>query len=301
VSNLLYLAGVDGIPRGNNQLVNGGFDIWQRGAGPFTADLAYTADRWQIDVAGTDTIQADREATTKKTNSQYSSKLAFTLGNGAGASRYRQRLVIADGYHHLLGKTVSVRLPVHANAASAARAVIATDGTSGTSTYSSYHAGNSAWSDLDAVNVTVPTDATYIDIGVALAANVTAYVDNAMLDVGVSARPFMALTPQEELAKCLRYYEEHGGESTAMYIKTHVLSSGDGGGQQIPYMATKAATPTVTKNGTWAVVSCNQPTVSGSYISKKGYFIYATSTAGNVVIAFGCDGTDDTITIEANP
>src|SRR5215471_14015617 len=38
-----------------NLLTNGGFEIWQRGNGPFTANSAYTADRWLISLASGDT------------------------------------------------------------------------------------------------------------------------------------------------------------------------------------------------------------------------------------------------------
>src|SRR5215471_9446079 len=39
-----------------SQLVNGGFEIWQRGNGPFTTSGSFTADRWLIVLGGTSTI-----------------------------------------------------------------------------------------------------------------------------------------------------------------------------------------------------------------------------------------------------
>src|SRR5499427_6610596 len=39
-----------------NLLTNGGFEIWQRGNGPFTATGVYGPDRWQLGITGTDTL-----------------------------------------------------------------------------------------------------------------------------------------------------------------------------------------------------------------------------------------------------
>src|SRR5262245_43092534 len=43
------------------QLTNGGFEIWQRGAGPFTASGAYTADRWVLSIT-TGTASVTRQS-----------------------------------------------------------------------------------------------------------------------------------------------------------------------------------------------------------------------------------------------
>ena len=45
VPGSLYLA--------RNRIINGGFDVWQRGGGGFTVNGAYTADQWVMLVAGT--------------------------------------------------------------------------------------------------------------------------------------------------------------------------------------------------------------------------------------------------------
>ena len=50
-------------PLGRNKLINGGFDVWQRGAGPHTSS-GYTADKWRIADAGGATKSITRETFT---------------------------------------------------------------------------------------------------------------------------------------------------------------------------------------------------------------------------------------------
>src|SRR5262249_46089074 len=47
-----------------NLLTNGGFEIWQRGAGPFNTASAFTADRWQIVPSGSPGYSVSRIAST---------------------------------------------------------------------------------------------------------------------------------------------------------------------------------------------------------------------------------------------
>ncbi|MHB8916534.1 MAG: hypothetical protein ACYC4H_00790, partial [Desulfocucumaceae bacterium] len=225
-----------------NLLTNGGFEIWQRGAGPFTAS-AYTADRWRSYIEGTDTMSISREGVIKKSNSLYSAKFVYTKGTGS-AGQLSQALIIADGFHHLLGKTISLRVSLHANATGAARIGIETNGTGGSALYSSYHVGDSAWANLD-VSYTAPVDATFIFIHLDLRASVTAYFDNAMLVVDSQAADYMPLHPAEEMAKCQRYYEVHGGVASGIPSVGRMYASGAASYMYgYTFQTKKAGTPT---------------------------------------------------------
>src|SRR5439155_10376677 len=74
---------VRGVPQ-QNLLVNPGFDIWQRGNGPFTATGAYSADRWIHNLAGTDTLSISKHTTAANldTGSIASAACTFVLGTG---------------------------------------------------------------------------------------------------------------------------------------------------------------------------------------------------------------------------
>lgn len=302
LSNFKFLGGTNG---GNgfikqlNLLTNGGFEMWQRGAGPFNTNGVYGPDKWYVDIFGTDTLQVDREGVIKKSNSLYSAKCAFVLGTGAGATAIYNTIKISDGFHHLLGKITSLRFPVYATAASAVRVFVRSDGTGGTTTYSGYHTGNSAWADLDVINITIPSDATYIEVGVKFAASVTAYLDNAMHIPGSIAADYMPLHPAEEMARCQRYLEVIGQDASGA-----IVFSGNGTGAgaayyyNLPFKVEKAATPTVTINGTWTVSNCGQPGVAIQ--DKTGARITVSASAAGTFYtlnsAAGCN-----IAVEANP
>ncbi len=278
-----------------NLLTNGGFEIWQRGAGPFTTAV-YTSDRWKAYLEGTDTLSITREGITKKADSLYSLKAVYTKGTGT-AGQISQFLVIADGFHHLLGKTISLRVSVHANAAGAARIGIESNGTGASVTYGSYHAGDSTWVNLE-VSRTIPTDATFIYIHMDLRASVTAYFDNAMLVPGSIAADYISLHPAEEMQRCQRYYEVHGGVATGIPSVGRIYASGANNYMNgYTFNTKKGGIPTMTKNGTFTVENCGQPAVYSP--SPDGYIFYVAATAaGNI---YATPDATCTITAEYNP
>src|SRR5215469_6434803 len=66
-----------------NLFTNGGFEIWQRGNGPFTSGGVMTSDRWQFNPAGTDTFSLSKDTSNMDAGgSQACAAVSFTLGTG---------------------------------------------------------------------------------------------------------------------------------------------------------------------------------------------------------------------------
>ena len=74
-------------PAGRNKVINGKFDIWQRGAGTFSTDGAYTADRWVLNLSGATAGVTRQSFTVGQTdvpnNPDYFLRLAVTTGDNA--------------------------------------------------------------------------------------------------------------------------------------------------------------------------------------------------------------------------
>ena len=107
-----------------NLLTNGGFEIWQRGNGPFTANSAYSADWWQIVLSGSDTVSVTR--TGGEPPGQYAA--SCTVTHGTGNVFYQQVLKTLET--QVLGKTVAVSIRVWAPVAGAT-VILNRDGTGG--------------------------------------------------------------------------------------------------------------------------------------------------------------------------
>jgi hypothetical protein len=271
-----------------NQLTNGGFEVWQRGNGPFTTPSpVFTADRWVINGAG---------ATLSVTRNTANVDAASTACAAITVTAWTSELYLTNSPEHLkqlLGRTISLSLRVRTSTPNAVRAVIATD--VGPFAYSAYHTGGGAYETLTATAL-LATNATIVSPSVAFGANSTVYVDNAMLVVGSQAANYVPLHPADDLARCLRYYEVvglGGGFLAAAWsgVGSEAIAS------PIRWQVPKPVTPTVTKVGTWTVTLCTQPTMLTSTVD--GTQLYAASTAiGHVQYATTGSAY---LTSEANP
>src|SRR5215472_3743812 len=81
------------VPRAN-LLVNGGFEIWQRGNGPYTT--SYSADRWVVGPQGTDTLSVAADTSHQDAGSSRCAACTFALGSGAGGTSLYQYLSSAE-------------------------------------------------------------------------------------------------------------------------------------------------------------------------------------------------------------
>ena len=273
-----------------NLLTNGGFEIWQRGNGAFTANGAYSADRWYPE-AGTLSVSRD---TTNMDNG--SGACAAVISSGSGGAFSQQVGAGSDGLRlGLGGRTVSWSVRVRTSTANAVR--LRLDGNV-TGTPSAYHSGNGAYQTLT-VTETVPVGVTALSARVLLDATCTAYIDNAMLVVGSQPADYAPLHPADDLARCLRYYEMLGGD-TGLYLFVSGYQPGPGGINYTPYgyKAHKAVSPTVTKNGTWTVSNAGQPAVQG--FNQDGLVLNIGTVAAGAGYAFA-NAVGQNVTVESNP
>jgi hypothetical protein len=280
-----------------NLLTNGGFEIWQRGNGPFTgAGTAFGPDRYAMSLAGTDTLSVSKNTANVDVGSSACAACTFVLGTGAGATALFQTLKAADG-SQLAGRTVSASCRVSVNVANAVRVALTYDGTGGGVTYSVFHTGSGAYQTLT-VTATIPANATTVTFAVYFAASCTAYLDNANLVVGAQPANYVPLHPADDLARCLRYYEIMGSPGSADISFNAYQAAGSFIGIPMTHRVIKAVAPTTTKVGTWAVTNCGQPSIAAP--STYGYQLAAAVTAlGNATI--NSSNAGNTITVESNP
>lgn len=271
-----------------NLLTNGGFEVWQRGNGPFTAG-AYGADRWFNSPAGTDTFSVSKDTTNVDASSSAAAAVTFTLGTGAGTSYYLQ---LIEGINQLKGKTITLSVRVRVATANACRPAIY-DSVNGWRN-GTFHTGDGTYQTLT-FTAAIPAAATTLYVAVNFAASCTAYIDNATLVVGSVAMDYQPLHPADDLNRCLRYYETIATDAQSMYVAGYMSAGGSVGIWQTT--VNKAITPTVTKVGSFALANCAQPTIWG--ISRTGFTALISVTALGAYSCYNSSGTG--YNVEANP
>ena len=265
-----------------NLLTNGGFEIWQRGNGPFTANGVYTADRWRTSIIGTDTISVSASSTSLDAGSSVQAAVTFTLGTGGGGTILHQYLVETTYTYQLGGKTLTLSMRVRCSAANAVRLGIYN---STAWTYGAYHSGSGNFETLS-VSVAVPVAPSQIWAGASFAASCTAYLDNAMLVVGSTPADYVPMHPADDLARCLRYYEKQQLRAAQYGVAGSQLEWWQS------FKAVKAVSPTITLADTG---STNIGTINSAFTNTVGTDLYGLTTA------VGTSALYTTWTAEANP
>jgi hypothetical protein len=273
-----------------NLLTNGGFEIWQRGNGPFTATGAFLADRWQLVLQGTSTATVTRETVTIDSGSFASLKIVYSHNAGSAVQQKYE-------FGGLWGRTVTYSMRVWASAANAVKLAIFGSATS--IAQSAYHPGGSTWQTLS-VSTTVAGNETNFYVQVSLDASCTAYLDNAVLVVGSQAADYAPLHPADDLARCLRYYEKLGGANAVLWCGNGWSGANNSPvGQTFFYAVKKAVVPTLTKVGTWSASGCGQAVADLSDTST--FRIYALTNTTSASVSWGTVDATTYVTAEANP
>jgi hypothetical protein len=287
----------------SNLLTNGGFEIWQRGAGPFGLG-AYGPDRWLVDRNGSSTLSVTRAATTDALGGQYMATINYTHAAGGDASLVQT----LEDFRNLRGRTVTFCARVDCNGANNVRLAIY-NGT----TFSFSPFAVAGWQML-AVTATIDAAATLVTVRLIASTftDVAIRIDNAMLVVGSVPADFVPMHPADDLARCLRYYEAQGGGSNEV-LATGQANSTTVAHFPIRFNVRKAVTPTVTvavsgdslraTSSTGAAVagstqSCSDSTVDGTRLVWTG--ASASLIAGNATILYS-NASNGTVIAEANP
>lgn len=270
-----------------NILINGGFEIWQRGlsTGPWTGQ-GYTADRWSWAIGGTATVIISTSTILSDDFGTYSMKLIVSATSG-GINVLQQAI---ENYKDYRGKTLTASIRIKCSVVGAFRLNIQDSGNN----YSVVNGGTD-WETLTVTRV-VDTAATSLrfEIGMRSPAGQvsTTYLDNAIMVVGSEPTPFVPRPYAQELALAQRYYEKSyaidtpPGTATGTNVEEatfNQLSASEVYSGTIKFKVTKYSLPTVTvylstgTAGQWtfyqATGSSNARVVSTGTTRQHGFHI----------------------------
>lgn len=292
----------------DNLLVNGGFEIWQRGNGPFTVNGNYTADRWQPLIGGGSTFSIVADTANADTASRVCAAITYTHSTGP-TLLFQPFASQNDGSfpQQLRGKQVTVSLRVKTSTAGAVS--VGVFGSILGRVTGTAHNGNGTYQTLT-YTATVPATEINFQVEVTFSASCTAYLDNAMMVIGPQAADYAPLHPADDLARCLRYYEVVTAPSN-QYVGlafAYTTTNAMGMWQMLP----KSVAPTVTTSpaATWGVTSAGfgviactgmGPTVQAGRMVSFGITVAGGLVAGNAAMMLAYTGQTATLTIEANP
>ena len=220
---------------GKNFLINGNYDIWQKGTS--ISSFAQTSvDRWYTQDAGGATVS--QQTTGAPAGSRYFCRVASTAAAG-GANLYQ--FIETNNVAPMWGKTVTLSVKLRRNASMTANLAIVLYKSSTVDANINQHPANSianvtitpsqlptgtTSSDWYTATITavVPNDGTANSVyaQISISANIPsgAYyeVAQAQLEIGSVATPFSRAggTFQGELALCQRYFEKSYDQGTAI-------------------------------------------------------------------------------------
>jgi hypothetical protein len=233
---------VAGVTAGKNAVINGGFDIWQRGTSIALTASAYTADRWQ-GYRGTSNGNVTRQTTGDTTNLpfiQYCARVQRDSGTSATNSIYIGQSFETVNTIPYAGKTLTFSYYARKGANySATSDLLSVYIATGTGTDQNYVAAGYT-GNVTLLNTSVTLTTTWQrfthTVSVGSTANELGFyfqssptgtagaadffeVTGVQLEVGSVATPFSRAggTIQGELAACQRYYFRTGGQQYTPY------------------------------------------------------------------------------------
>ena len=288
-----------------NQCVNGGFNIWQRGNGPFTAQSAYGADRWYNNIGASSAMSVVRAVSSPPPANSSKNVAQITYTHSSFSSL--AQLIRASDCPSIMGRTVSFSASIYATVANGIRLNIASDGASNINTMGDFVLLTNQWVRAT-VTATIPSDATYAVLQFYLSASGTYSVSDAMLVVGPVPADYVPMHPADDLARCLRYYEPIFVSGSISFAIVTGNGTTGAAGPFIPFKVKKVVTPSITSAVSWNLQIGNGggvgATASAAGICIDGYTHNASGTStsnGTTYQMFPAGTHGQGMAAEANP
>jgi len=276
---------------GKNILINGGFDIWQRGTS--SASTGYTtADRWYMNAA---TTTFSQETTTVPTGVRYALK---ALTSGTTTVQFRQAVetlnaiqfagktvVLSGEYQASTTTTIQTKLfystSVDNSVTGSWTEITATTGGTVSAVSGSYTKSSSVF----AVPSTAKSLMVLFDTG-SVASAVSLYYGKIQLELGSVATEFERAggTIQGELAACQRYYYRNGTGAGYQPMGFGLASSSTNGMIMINFPVPMRTSPasidfsTLQVNDTTVGTAVSAVAYSGSEYGTMSAVINATTS-----------------------
>ena len=294
------------IEAGKNAIINGGFDVWQRGTSIANTSVGYTADRYFLQSYNAMTISRQATGdTTNLPNITYAARVQRDSGTSATNFVYFTQSIESLNSRQFAGKTVNFSFYARKGANfSSASSLLTGELLSGTGTDQAvlgYTGSTNVLSTTATLTTTwqrftftatVPSTSNelgfyvgYTPVGTAGAADYFE-ITGIQLELGSVATTFSRAggNTQGELAACQRYYESTLGGTTAVtnMVGAPVMAGNTGSNiyraLYIPYKVTKRTVPTITIYDN-AAASGKIMTVSSADLSTTSGI---TGTADNI-------------------
>ncbi len=275
-----YRPKIRGVVNLPNHLVNGGFEVWQRGDGPFQNNGTFTCDRWRIDI-GAGTAGMDIHKVGSNVGFGYAASVSANLGDGSSTFHFSQPFAGNDIPSKFANKILTFSAKVQSNAVNTVCVYIQPVAQSIPGGYTFYRSryNTTTANTLMTITALIPWDVTTFYVGIEIAhTSAVVQIDDATLVDGSISGDFHSLQPSEDLARCMRYYEIIADGGNGAWTYGGYNSAGASFFSYIPYKVTKGGNASITVGGAWGCINCNQPTVPG-YNLQRGFRMDAVIVA----------------------
>jgi len=207
-----------GVTTGRNKIINGGFDIWQRGES-FTTN-GFTSDRWSI---GTSSIISGNSLDIPSDEGlTYSNRME---GNNTGTLFLSQK--IENGINLLKNKVATLSFWQKSSLNNTINNIYMLGEGGGVLSIASSVQLSDTWTKYSytfTIDDSFPVGG-YLNVRFDFTASSSVeYIAGVQLEEGSVATPFEQRPIGLELSLCQRYYQEYSG--TTMYLSIHDINSG---------------------------------------------------------------------------